>query len=397
MKYISPLSLIGSLILLLLIQGCAGLDRLPAVPRDLTAEATVPGFEDARYRLPHDLEALTKEGIASYYREVDYAKQQGETLPLPPATFLAISGGGDNGAFGAGLLNGWTMSGSRPDFKLVTGVSTGALTAPFAFLGPEYDLKLKEFYTTASPERIFTPRSMLSALTSDAMADYTPLWDMLDKEVNEQFIEEVAREYHKGRLLLIATVDIDASQSVLWNMTKIAASGHPKALEMFRSIMIASASIPGAFPPILIDVEVDGKKYQEMHVDGGTAAQVFVYPPSLHIKNLEKEKHVNRGHEIFVVRNARLDPEWTEVERQTMSIAGKAVASLIQTQGIGDLYQIYSITQRDNIPFNLAYIPADFSYPHKEMFDTKYMNELFRFGEKSVQEEGFWKKNPPEF
>jgi predicted acylesterase/phospholipase RssA len=224
-----------------------------------------------RYRSGIDREAIQKEGIASFYREQAYLKSQGHTGALPPVYFLAVSGGGDNGAFGAGLLNGWTETGTRPEFKLVTGVSTGALIAPFAFLGPDHDGTLKRFYTTLAPSDILEMRSLLAAITSDALADNAPLWQLVENVVDQALLDAIAAEYNdKGRLLLVATVDLDARQSVLWNMTKIAASDDPKALELFRSVMIASAAIPGTFPPVMIDVELDGQAYQEMHVDGGT-------------------------------------------------------------------------------------------------------------------------------
>ncbi|MEZ5584798.1 MAG: patatin-like phospholipase family protein [Candidatus Competibacteraceae bacterium] len=231
-------------------------------------------------------------------------------------------------------MNGWTEAGNRPSFKLVTGVSTGALIAPFAFLGPEYDDRLKAFYTGVSSKDISEPRSLLAAIISDAMADNKPLWERVEKEVHQDLLDAIAAEWRKGRILLVGTVDLDARQGIIWNMTKLAASGSPEALSLFRAIMIASAAIPGAFPPVMIDVEVDGQPYQEMHVDGGTLAQVFVYPPSLKVDELSKELGIERERQLYVIRNARLDPDRTEVERRTMTIAGRAVSALIHSQGI---------------------------------------------------------------
>jgi len=365
--------------------------------RGLTNLAVVPGMEDVRYRIGFDTDALRRDAIDSFYREAAYLKTSGHKGPLPPAVFLAISGGGDNGAFGAGLLNGWTTAGNRPEFKLVTGISTGALTAPFAFLGPAYDDELKRFYTTITPKDILVPRWILAAITSDAMADNDPLWNLLEKEVNQAMLDAIAAEHRKGRMLIIATTDLDSSHSVLWNMTKIAASGHPKALELFRSIMIASASIPGGFPPVMIDVEVDGKAYQEMHVDGGTMSQVFVYPPSLRVKEISEKHRVTRERKAYVIRNARLDSDWANVERSTMDIAGRAVASLIQTQGIGDLYRIYLETKRDGVDFNLAFIPESFNAPHREEFDPEYMRALYRTAYGMAAKGYSWEKNPPGF
>jgi predicted acylesterase/phospholipase RssA len=279
----------------------------------------------------------------------------------------------------------------------VTGVSTGALIAPFAFLGPAYDDSLKRLYTEVSPSDIEKKRSLIAALASDALADNAPLRRLVEKEVDQGFLEAVAAEHHKGRMLLIATTDLDARQSVLWNMTKIAASGDPKALDLFRSIMIGSAAIPGAFPPMMIDVAANGRPYQEMHVDGGTMAQVFVYPPSLQVKQTSQQYHVARERRAYVIRNARLDPEWAEVDRRTLSIAGRAISSLIQTQGIGDLYRIYLEAERDGIDFNLAYIPPTFNAPHREQFDTSYMRALYQTGYDLAARGYPWEKVPPGF
>jgi hypothetical protein len=394
---LDPVLIFMATVLLLLAQGCAGPVRQAAVPPTMTAQATIPGLEEVRYRIGIDNEAIERESIASLRREQAHLAASGQRGPLPPVAFLAISGGGDNGAFGTGLLNGWTAAGDRPEFKLVTGVSTGALIAPFAFLGSAYDDQLKRLYTNVSPADIVTRRPLLAALTNDALADNAPLWRLIEMEVDQALLDAIAREYEKGRLLLVGTVDLDARQSVLWNLTRIAASRDPKALPLFRSIMIASAAIPGAFPPVLIDVEVKGQPYQEMHVDGGTMSQVFVYPPKLNLKELGRQFGINRERRVYVIRNARLDPEWAQVERRTMSIAGRAISSLIHTQGIGDLYRIYLTTQRDGVDFNLAYVPASFNAPHPEDFDPDFMRALYQTGY-AMAVKGFpWKKQPPGF
>ena len=382
---------------LLLAQGCAGPVRQAAVPPAMTEQAVIPGLEEVRYRIGIDNEAIERETLASLRRELDYRAASGQRGPLPPVAFLAISGGGDNGAFGTGLLNGWTAAGDRPEFRLVTGISTGALIAPFAFLGSGYDDRLKRLYTNVTPADIVTPRSLLAALTNDALADNAPLWRLLEKEVDQALLDAIAREYEKGRLLLVGTVDLDARQAVLWNLTRIAASRDPQALPLFRAIMIASAAIPGAFPPVLIDVEVQGQTYQEMHVDGGTMSQVFVYPPKLNLKELSRQHGISRERRVYVIRNARLDPEWAQVERRTMSIAGRAISSLIHTQGLGDLYRIYLTTQRDGVDFNLAYVPASFNAPHPEEFDPDFMRALYQTGYEMAVKGFPWEKQPPGF
>ncbi len=316
---------------------------------------------------------------------------------MPPINFLAVSGGGDDGAFGAGLLVGWSATGTRPEFKGVTGVSTGALIAPFAFLGPEEDNALREVYTAIGPQNILKPRGLLAALTSDALADNSPLFELISRHINAEFLARIAREYQeKGRLLLIGTTNLDARRGIVWNMGAIAASGTPEALDLFRKILLASAAIPAAFPPVMIDVEVNGQPYQEMHVDGGAQAQVFLYPPRLFdLVRQQGVKVAPRERSVYIIRNARLDPDWATVERSTLTIAGRAISSLIQTQGLGDLYRIYATAQQDGLDYNLAYIGADFNAEHKEDFDATYMRALFDYGYQLGRKGYPWQKTPP--
>jgi predicted acylesterase/phospholipase RssA len=341
-----------------------------------------------------DLERLTDGAIKSYHEQAEAWKAAGNKGPMPPANFLAISGGGENGAFGAGLLNGWTEAGTRPEFALVTGVSTGALTAPFAFLGPAYDQQLKEVYTTISAKDVLEERGIFAAIWNDAMADNAPLQNLVAKYVNEEMLAAIAAEHRKGRNLLIGTTNLDARRGVIWDIGKIAEYGTPEALELVRKILIASAAIPGAFPPTMIDVEANGSKYQEMHVDGGASAQVFVYPARLHLAEMSEEAGVERERHVYVIRNGRLDPDWADTERQTLTIAGRAVSSLIQNQGNGDLYRIYAVTQRDGVDFNLAYIPPTFDVPLPEPFDRHYMTELFKLGYELGKVGYKWEKAP---
>lgn len=375
--------------------GCSIPTRQTAVPSALVTKAEVPGLPGVRYFIGGDMAEMAAEGLRSVQREVDYRARTGQTGPLPPANFLAISGGGDDGAYGAGLLVGWTAAGTRPEFKLVTGISTGALTAPFAFLGPKYDHVLREVYTQTTSKDIMIKRGFIAAMYDDAMADNAPLWQLTRKYVTDDLLREIAEEHAKGRILLIGTTHLDARRPVIWDMGKIAASGDPGAADLFRSLMIASAAIPGAFPPVLIDVEADGKRYQEMHVDGGAVTQVFVYPPALQLKKATAGAGIQRERHLYVVRNARLDPDWSEVERRTLSIAGLAISSLIRTQGVGDLYRIYTIAERDGVEYNLAFIPPTFNVPHKEDFDPAYMRPLFELGYDSAVKGYPWAKKPP--
>jgi predicted acylesterase/phospholipase RssA len=323
---------------LLLLQACSLPERLNAVPKDIEASAEIPGMPGIRYWQAGDMERLADEAIKSFHSELEQWKAAGNKGPMSPANFLAISGGGENGAYGAGLLCGWTEAGTRPEFKLVTGISTGALTAPFAFLGPAYDQQLKDVYTTITAKDVLEARGIFAAIWNDAMADNAPLQNLVAKYVDADLLAAIAAEHRKGRNLLIGTTNLDARRGVVWDIGKIAEYGTPEALELVRKILIASAAIPGAFPPMMFDVEANGTKYQEMHVDGGASAQVFVYPARLHVAEISEAAGVERERHMYIIRNGRLDPDWADTERQTLTIAGRAVSSLIQNQGNGDLY-----------------------------------------------------------
>ena len=387
--------LIIALLFLSVLPGCAGPVRLQAVPEVQEGAAVVEGMAGIRYWQTEDLALLQADALDSYAREAKLAAEAGNKGPLAPANFLAISGGGEDGAFGAGLLIGWTETGTRPEFKVVTGISTGALTAPFAFLGPRYDEQLKAVYTTIGAKDVLKERGLLAAVFQDALADNAPLQALVARFVTPEMLREIAVEHAKGRSLLIGTTNLDARRPVIWNIGKIAASGNPKAVELVRKILVASAAIPAAFPPMMIDVDVNGKHYQEMHVDGGASAQVFVYPPQLRIAELSEQAGITRERRAFIIRNARLDPDWADTKRNTLSIAQRAVLSLIHTQGVGDLYRIYTTTQRDGVDFNLAFIPASFNVPLPASFDQHYMNELFKTGYNLGKSGYSWVKAPP--
>jgi predicted acylesterase/phospholipase RssA len=378
---------------------CGPLERFDAVPVDVAEAATIPNMREIRFwgdGDPVELAKLAERGEAAIEREKAYLASTGHKGPLPPANFLAISGGGENGAFGAGLLVGWTAAGARPVFKGVTGISTGALTAPFAFLGPAYDDKLRAVYTTLSAKDVLESRGLFG-LFQDAMADNAPLRATVAKYFNQAMLDAIGEEDKKGRILLIGTTNLDAMRPVIWSIGAIANSGQPDRLKVVQDILVASAAIPGAFPPTMIDVQADGKSYQEMHVDGGATAQVFVYPPSLDLRARDKASGFTRERHVHVIRNARLDPNWAQVERSTMSIAGRAITSLIQTQGLGDLYRIYLTSKRDGIDFNLAYIPKSFTTKLEEPFENAYMSELFQLGYDMAVKGYPWEKAPPGF
>jgi len=372
--------------------GCSIPDRGPVVPYTDTERAQPLGIANVRFYADGDPAPMIEEGARALEREKAALLAAGQSIArLPPAYYLAVSGGGDNGAFGAGLMNGWTTTGTRPTFKIATGVSTGALIAPFAFLGPDHDAELREVYTTLTPDRIFRRRSLTAALFNDAMADTTPLAEVIAKYANQKMFDEIGREYNKGRLLLIGTTDLDAQRAVIWNIGALATSGHPKALDLFRKILRASSAIPGAFEPVLLDVEIDGRKYQEMHVDGGAIAQLFLYPPTIEVGQVG----VERRRIAYIIRNARLDPDHAQTERRTINIASRAIATMLAASGQNDVMRTYFVSRRDGVYYNLAYIGADFSAERPGEFDPTYMQALFDYGYREARDGRAWHKVPP--
>ncbi len=378
-----------------LVAGCASLERQPAAPANLTEEATVLGIPNARFWPDTEGPALVQEANAALARERAAPGAAGASSPLPPANFLAVSGGSDNGAYAAGLLVGWSESGTRPSFKLVTGISTGALVAPFAFLGPAYDQQLRAVYTGIGPQDVYEERGLLGAVFNESLVDTAPLFLLISRYANNAMLAAIAEQYRKGRLLLIGTTDLDVERPVIWNIGAIAASGRPGALELFRKILLASAAVPGVFPPVLIDVEAGGRHYQEMHVDGGAVAQTFLYPPQIgSLVNLRQGPLARERH-AYVIRCGRLDPDWASVDRRLLSITGRAIATMIHYSGYNDVLRIYATARRDGVDYNLAYIEPDFTVEHRESFDPVYMKALFDYGYAKAVHGYRWSKVPP--
>jgi predicted patatin/cPLA2 family phospholipase len=376
--------------------GCATTARLPAVPLSLAASAAPLNIADARYYADTDKERMSALATQSYNRALAAGLVHVKAGKRQTRTFLAMSGGGDDGAYGAGLLTGWSARGDRPQFTVVTGVSTGALSAPFAFLGPEYDDALKRIYTETGAGDVFQSRGLMAAVANDAMADSTPLRNKIASFVDARMVQRIAEEYGKGRILLILTTNLDQGRSVIWNIGAIAESGHPRSRELIIDVLLASAAIPGLFPPVMIGVTIDGRDYQEMHVDGGAIAQAFLYPPSFNLKAKIKELGIKDAHPAaYIIRNARLYRPEENVERQTLKIAQQAISTMTASSGVNDLYRMYLTSKRDGVAFNLAYIEEDFALPYKGPFDKNYMNALFEHGYQVGRAGYHWHTTPP--
>jgi predicted patatin/cPLA2 family phospholipase len=352
--------------------------RLDAPPAAETEQIQVLGIPNARFFVDRSTDTILQEGLLAVDREAA-SVPPGPSGERPPANFLSLSGGGDKGAFGAGLMVGWSASGQRPEFKLVTGVSTGALIAPFAFLGPSRDQQLRHVFTGITRKNIFSPRWVMAALYNDALADTAPLFTLISEFVNAEMLADIAREYFRGRLLFIGTTNIDVQRPVLWNIGAIAASQHRGALDLVRKILLASAAIPGAFPPVLVEVESGGRRYAEMHVDGGAIAQAFLYPQALELAREAARRGIVRERNAYVIRNGRFGPDWVTTERSFLSIAQRTIDTMIHYSGINDAIRICATAQRDGVQFHLACMGTDFQFkPHKK-FDQAYMRALFDY------------------
>ncbi|MBR1141233.1 MULTISPECIES: patatin-like phospholipase family protein [Bradyrhizobium] len=369
----------------LLLAACAAVMPRNALPEVAAVAAEPVGFRDVRY---------WGDEPAPHFAEAAMQRASAEIASSRPLNFLAISGGAENGAFGAGLLVGWSEAGNRPSFDMVTGVSSGALMAPFVFLGREHDDRLQEVFTAYERKDIFTV-NVPGLLQGSALADNTPLSRLIEKYVDRDFLRDIARERRKGRVLLIGTTNLDAQRPVLWDMGRIAAADTSEAVDLFRKVLLASATVPGAFAPVRIKVKIGDKDYDELHVDGGVTRQVFIGPSVLRLVAGRGPRRTVNGAHLYVIRNARIDPQWESVGADVLSVTQRSLSTLIKNQGIGDIYRIYSVAKFNGIDFNLASVPGDFQVKADGPFDRSYMTALFDRGHDMGRRGYPWVKSLP--
>lgn len=381
--------------------GCGTIILRNPVPPDLAESALPLGREGLR----EWGDTLSEQEIRLWLRERETRLRERFSDDIaagrtPSVKFLALSGGGQWGAFGAGILDAWTRSGTRPEFDGVSGVSTGAIIAPFAFLGSEYDDQLRQIYTEYSTVDLLQPTIFSGIVSGAALADTTPLRQIIAKYVTPEMLEAIAEEHRKGRILNIGTTNIDAGRPVIWNIGAIAASGEPGALELVRELIRASAAIPVAFPPIFVPVETpDGRVFDEMHVDGGASSQVTFVSPGVPIGAMTRRalgRNIDR--EVYVIVNNSILPAKETLRPRLTDIGAAAVSSLIRGSAIGDVYRLYAIARRDEVGFNVTSIPAEVPCPAPtETFDRVFMACLFDFGGKLFESGELWQDGPPFF
>ncbi|MBN8993105.1 MAG: patatin-like phospholipase family protein [Rhizobiales bacterium] len=307
-------------------------------------------------------------------------------------TYLALSGGGADGAYGVGVLNGWTAAGNRPTFSAVSGVSTGGLIAPFAFLGSQYDDTLKEVYTSGIAESLLESPSIVRVLFGSGLFGNTRLRELVARYVGPELLAAVARENAKGRKLLVVTTDLDTQRTAVWDMGKIAAVGSPEALRLFRDVMAASASIPLVFPPIMIEAEGQGRRFEEMHVDGGVTAPVLTVPETLLFQG---RLPGNNRMDIYILVNKKIERTFELVSNSTLDVASRSLSSITQSQTRSVIFSTYDFARRNRWGFHLSYIERDYPAPPSEGFDTAYMRALYQYGYEKAASGRAWASTLP--
>jgi predicted patatin/cPLA2 family phospholipase len=372
-----------------LLAGCIGPIATQPVPEPLVTRATVPGYGLIRYGYDH----TENDFVADYQTAMRSARPGTGGVAV-----LALSGGGANGAFCAGLLCGWTDSGRRPEFQVVTGVSTGALAAPFAFLGSAYDDRLIRAYTTVNDPDIFVPRFLRTAvnlLRTDSMADTAPLARTLAGLVDPPMVEAIAAEHRRGRRLYVCTTELSSGRAVFWNLSAIAASGRADARPLILKILIASASIPIVFPPQYFEVAADQTNYTEMHVDGGLSRQVFIHLHGARAALGPTSEKNPVPLTAYIICNSKLVPEYEPIRPALLPISLRTVQALIHAEAVGDLHRIYGQTVNEGAAFRLAAIPDDFPMSHTGVFNAAFMKTLFNFGREKARSGFTWQEQPP--
>ena len=370
-RLITPIVLAASLAL----AACTSLPRTPYTAADASTSRVL------------DIDGLRRyadEPVARFGFEQDKTTASGN--------YLALSGGGADGAYGVGVLNGWSAAGNRPAFSVVSGVSTGGLIAPFAFLGPQYDDTLKELYTSGIAESLLSDPSIMRVLFGSGLFGNTRLRELVARYVGPEILAQVAREHARGRKLLVVTTDLDTQRTAIWDMGKIAAVGTPGALKLFRDVMAASASIPLVFPPIMIDAEGQGRRFQEMHVDGGVTAPVLTLPETMLFQGrLPGNARMN----IYILVNKKIERNFELVSNGTIDVASRSLSSITQSQTRSIIFSTYDFAKRNHLGFHLSYIARDYPAAPSEGFDTAYMRALYQYGYEKAASGQAWTSTLP--
>ncbi|QVL33005.1 patatin-like phospholipase family protein [Telmatocola sphagniphila] len=324
------------------------------------------------------------------------ATRKPEVMP-PKKSVLVLSGGGTYGAYTAGVLVGWSEAGNRPNFDVVTGVSTGALIAAMVFLGPEMDGELKRLYTTVSNNDIYIQKLLPRGILSESLADNTPLEKMIMQVVTPDYLTKVAAEHRKGRRLYVGTTEMDSRQPIIWDMGAIACQGTAESRVLFSKLLLASAAIPGFFPPVRIPVEIDGRRSEELHVDGGVTQAVFARPPWMPA-NLRNGSHQLFGSDLYIITAGKLYADPQSIKLRALNIAATSVSTLIYSQTRDQLFKLYAVSVLTGMNYRLTSIPEEFPVPEDATtFDPITMSKMFDEGVRQIRIGQAWRDSPPGF
>jgi len=303
---------------------------------------------------------------------------------------LSISGGAEDGAFGAGVLTGWSETGRRPEFDVVVGVSTGALISVFAFLGPAYDRQLAEAYTSVSTQNIASFQPLLAGIFGQSVLDSSPLRGLIESYVTPELVTRVAAEHRRGRRLFVLTTNLDTQHAVVWNMGRIANAKHDGRLKLFRDVILASASIPGVFPPVMIRIGEAERERVEMHVDGGTIAPLFAVPEA--ILTGTPPGSAGMKTQLYVLINGRLESEFELIEQKTLAIAERSLSTMIKSKIQRELIVARAAARAGKFRLRVASIGDDAPSPPEERFNHAYMRALFESGLSRVRSREAWSR-----
>jgi len=364
--------------------GCKAPSSRPCVPEALsTSHLRDIDAPDNRFPMANpDLLASLKETLQR--------NAANWTVPnRSPQNYLALSGGGIFGAYTVGVLCGWSDSGRRPTFNVVTGISTGALIATYAYLGSKYDDILRDYYSNYGPEEVYRERRKISLLWSDSAVDNSPLREKIDLATTPGLLAEVAAAHAEGRRLYIGTTNLDTSKLVIWDMGAIASSGRPNARTLYRDVILASASVPGFFSPVCLEVEVNGQAFQEMHVDGGVSAAVFFQPFMLQMDRGDLRSRA--GSNLYVIDAGKLFADPKCVESKIVKIAGTSLRSMLYSGTRNDLSRLYTLALITGVNYHLAALPQDFPVNMDSLsFDQKQMRRLYDEGYRQGRSGNEW-------
>lgn len=356
--------------MVLLLAGCTTTSRTPySLAED--GQASIPGIPAARFWADDSKELVANVGRVATGSQVK---------------FLALSGGGASGAYGAGFLACWSKTGQRPAFSVVSGASVGALIAPFAFLGPAYDPVLTQMFTSGETDGLLQFAG-LSGLFGTGLFRDEPLARLVDKYVTPQLLAAIAAEHAKGRVLTVVTTNLDSQRTAVWDMGAIASSRDPHAFALFKSVLLASASIPGVFPAELIKVQANGRSFSEMHVDGGVTANILVVPEAI----LTSRVSANGAKvEVYAIVNGKLGPDFSVVDPQILPIFQRAFETAIKANTRNSLIASMEFLRRLGGSLKVTAIPETAEGIAATDFDRAKMTKLYDFGCAAAQSGDRW-------